>query len=231
MNRVEIIDILTAVQVVDHRTVGEGDILMWGAIIGDLSKDDALQAVLDHRREQPGVWLEPGHIYERVRAIRQDRFQRQPLTDIEAHNDRTDERLAPLILELAEANSVNQVLTYRRPKHNPLTVACTYCHASIGHHCTSGGHTMRRYHDSRVEAASPPQPSEDAAWPICTACHTRPLVTDDDRARGVCTPCQQASTPQPETEVPEKNSENRALPKVSDGPADHPGRRRRHRPG
>ena len=57
MNRDDLIDILTAVQACDHRTIGTADISMWGAIIGDLPKDDALQAVIEHRREEPGVWL------------------------------------------------------------------------------------------------------------------------------------------------------------------------------
>jgi hypothetical protein len=67
----------------------------------------------------------------------------------------------------------------------------------------------QRYHPSRIEAAAspprPPEPAEDTAWPTCTACGTNPLVTDEDVARGVCTPCQQASTHQPNTEAPERN--------------------------
>jgi hypothetical protein len=179
-----------------------------GKPIGDLPKDLAMRAVIEHRREEPGVWLEPGHIYQRVRAIRQDLFQRQPLEDIEAHNDRIDEQLAPLIFELAEARTVDRALKqYHRPRFNPLTVPCAYCHASVGRPCTSGSVTMRGYHPSRLEAASPPKPPEDTAWPTCTACGKNPLVTDEDRARGVCTPCQQASTPQqPETKAAERNN-------------------------
>ena len=61
---------------------------------------------------------------------------------------------------------------------------------------------MRRYHDSRIEASSPPQPPEDTAWPICTACGINPLVTDEDRDRGVCTPCHQAGTPRQPNSFP-----------------------------
>jgi hypothetical protein len=206
MNRAELIDILNAVQVGDHRSIGQVDVDFWAAVIGDLPKDDALRAVIDHRREEPGVWLEPGHIYQRVRAIRQDRFERQPLADIEAHNDRIDARLAPKIVELAESHSVNRVLKYRRPKRNALNVPCPYCHASVGRPCTSSTVTMRNYHPSRLDAVTPPKPPEDTAFPLCTACGTNALVTDDDRARGVCTPCRQASTPQqqPETEGTER---------------------------
>ena len=106
MNREDIIDILTAVAAVDHRTIGQTDVTL-ARLIGDLPKDLAIRAVIDHRRECPGEYLEPGHIYQRVRAIRQDMFQREPLEDIEAHNDRTDERLAPLITELGEAKTVD----------------------------------------------------------------------------------------------------------------------------
>ena len=64
MNRDDVIDVLTAVSAADRRTVGQADVDVWQAVIGDLPKDLAFQAVRDHLREKPGVWLEPGHIYE-----------------------------------------------------------------------------------------------------------------------------------------------------------------------
>ena len=76
----DVIDILTAIAVTDRRTVSGNEVTMWHKIIGDLPKDLALQAVVDHFRERPGVWLEPGHIVAGVRAIRQDRAMRQRLS-------------------------------------------------------------------------------------------------------------------------------------------------------
>jgi hypothetical protein len=186
----------------------EATILAWAEQIAltNLELADLLAGVTAAYRER-GSGFRPlaRDIIAAANAVREDRFQRQPLADIEAHNDQMDERLKSLVFELAEAKSIDRALKYHRPKHNPLNVACTYCHASIGHRCTSGGVTMRRYHDSRLKAAAPPKPPEDTAWPICTACGKNCLVTDEDAARGVCTSCHQASTPQPEAEVPERN--------------------------
>ena len=87
-----------------------------------------------------------------MREIRRDRFERQPLADIEAHNDRINARLAPLIYELAESKSVDHALKpYRRPRHNPLNVSCPYCRATVSRPCTSGSFTMRRYHPARLD--------------------------------------------------------------------------------
>ena len=76
MNHHDIIDLLTAVRAGDNRTVGHGDVEMWHAVIGDIPKLFALEAVIAHRRERPGVWLEPGHIAERWESHRRDRVQR-----------------------------------------------------------------------------------------------------------------------------------------------------------
>jgi hypothetical protein len=62
-----------------------------------------VQAVIDHFRERPGVWLEPGYIVQRVRAMRRDRLERRTLAEIQADKDRLDERMAP---RLAEAEAI-----------------------------------------------------------------------------------------------------------------------------
>lgn len=76
MNRNDVIDVLSVVAAATRRSVGETDVAIWEPIIGSLSKDLALQAVRDHIRENPGVWLEPGHVYQRARAIRRDEMER-----------------------------------------------------------------------------------------------------------------------------------------------------------
>lgn len=86
MKRDDIIDVLTAVAAGDRRTVGEADVTMWGQVINDgtrITKDEALIAVVAHFRERPGVWLEPGHIVERVFARRRDAIDRAPIPAIE----------------------------------------------------------------------------------------------------------------------------------------------------
>jgi hypothetical protein len=61
-------------------------------IIGDLPKELALQAVVDHCREQPDTWLQPGHVCRRVKAMQRDAYERRSLAQIQADNDRRDER-------------------------------------------------------------------------------------------------------------------------------------------
>lgn len=91
MNRDDVIDVLTAVAAGDRRTVGDADVDVWQAIIGELAKDYALQAVRDHMRDRPGVWLEPGHVYQRARALRRDELDRSGLPAIEPRRDAGDE--------------------------------------------------------------------------------------------------------------------------------------------
>ena len=224
MNREDIIDVLTAITAVDRRTVGQADVIVWHDIIGDLPKDLALQAVRDHARECPDVWLQPGHIYQRVRAIRRDMLEREPDEMREARQERLAVKVAQDVAELAAAKAIPDAEPpkYIRPSADPTTgpllqVACPYCRASVGQRCISQStrQPMRRgqrAHPSRIDAARSapkhaPKPAEDAACSLCTACGIRPLVADEDAARGVCTPCVQASTPQqPKTEVPERSN-------------------------
>lgn len=67
MTRDEVIDVLSVVAAATRRTVGELDVTIWQGVIGSLDKADAIQAVGDHLRDKPGVWLEPGHVYQRAR--------------------------------------------------------------------------------------------------------------------------------------------------------------------
>jgi len=163
-------------------------VLAWAEEIEatNLTADDLLAGVTDvYRTHGGGFKAFIADVIEAACKIREDRFQRQQLSDIEAHNDDLDakRRIFELCDTFGETKSVNRALKYQRPKHNPLTVPCTYCRASIGRHCTSGRHTMRRYHDSRIEAAYAAKHPEDATWPTCTACGTHPLVTDLDLPR------------------------------------------------
>lgn len=78
MNRNDVIDVLSVVAAATRRPVGETDVGIWEPVIGSLPKDLALQAVRDHIRDCPGVWLEPGHVYQRVRNMRRDVMERDP---------------------------------------------------------------------------------------------------------------------------------------------------------
>ena len=203
MNRDDIIDLLTVIAAIDHRTAGQTDINVWYDLIGDLPRELAMQATRDHFREEPGVYLEPGHIYQRVRAIKRDIAEREYAAEERAA---IDAKVAAIAAEVAAKRAIPGADPQPRVRnpHDPRRVPCGYCHASAGSPCIaqSTHQPMRqggqRYHPSRIDAAmAPAQPAEDAAWPFCGACHKRPLITNDDVSRGVCRHCRQAATPRP----------------------------------
>lgn len=164
----------------------------------------------------------PARIVQTAREVRRDRAEREDEAERQACEDAFDAALAarnkPLIRGIADtigaAKHPDNARQFTRPSADPtslpvLKVPCTYCKASVGRPCIakSTGRPMReepRAHPARITAAA--KHPEDTVWPVCTACHTRPLVTDADRAHTVCVPCLQASTPQPpDTEAPEEN--------------------------
>jgi hypothetical protein len=76
VDRNDIIDLLTIVQASDNRSVGDPEIVVWHKLLGHLDKDDCTDAILAFRAEEPGKWLEPGHVLTRVRAKIRDRLDR-----------------------------------------------------------------------------------------------------------------------------------------------------------
>jgi hypothetical protein len=167
MTRDDVIDVLTVVAAATRRTVGEADVKIWQEIIGGDDKQLALRGVRDHLADSPGVWLEPGHVHQRVRAYVRDQLQREPDEAREARQ----EALAAKALEDAEALAERKGLpspTARQfPRKsitsiNPLTVHCPWCRSGIGSRCVIPGtqieleeHPPMRtgFHPSRVEAA------------------------------------------------------------------------------
>lgn len=165
MNRDELIDVLTVVAGAYNRTIGETDIQVWGPVLADVPKAHALEAVRQHLRECPGVWLEPGHIYQRWKAFRRDQSEKE-------HTQRVlEEGRAARNLALEQANRdhiarLTELLgrpDYTRPSRsqdfNPLSVPCPYeaCRASVGYVCTNSafGRSKPRTeaHPSRIDAA------------------------------------------------------------------------------
>jgi hypothetical protein len=77
MTRDEMLDLYALVQTRDGREEPtDADELVWARILGQLSVDDCADAIIAHFREQPNVWLQPGHILARVRARRADELAR-----------------------------------------------------------------------------------------------------------------------------------------------------------
>lgn len=158
MNRDDVIDVLSVVAAATRRTIGETDVDVWQAVIGELPKDLSLAAVRDHLRECPGVWLEPGHVFGRVRARLRDQLEREPDRDREARQAELDSRFAEQLAELAAAKSMPAAEKFKRPDVSPLIVDCPWCRAAAGHHCVVPRTTERRpagrAHPARIEAAA-----------------------------------------------------------------------------
>jgi hypothetical protein len=153
MNRDDVIDVLTAVAAADRRTVGHADVDVWQAVIGDLPKDPALQAVRDHLREQPGVWLEPGHVYQRARVFMRDQLEREPTELREARQAALDAKAAE---DAAERVHWVGPLTHRRPGVNSLMQRCPHCGARSGARCVVPGTNRPPYggtHPARIAQA------------------------------------------------------------------------------
>lgn len=136
MNRDDVIDVLSVIAAHDRRTIGEADVILWQNVIGELPVDTALKAVRDHIREEPGVWLESGHVYRRARGFIRDQLEREP--------DEVREARQAVLGVKAAADDAERTPWTGPPKHarrpaNPLLVRCPHCGASPGKHCTAPG--------------------------------------------------------------------------------------------
>ena len=71
MDKRETEQLLIQASAIDSRRVVEPAVIAWQAILSDITYADAQRALVQHRRDQPGVYLEPGHIVQQVRIARQ----------------------------------------------------------------------------------------------------------------------------------------------------------------
>src|SRR5215472_3174449 len=78
MTKAEVARLLAVAAAFDQRTSGEEDDMAWLAAVGDLNFGDAREAVIAHYRDSTERIM-PGHIRQRVKAMRADRLQRVPL--------------------------------------------------------------------------------------------------------------------------------------------------------
>lgn len=117
MNRDDVIDVLTVVAAATRRTVGNADVQVWCGVIGHLPKQLALDAVVQHFKNKPGVWLEPGHVVAGAHQIALDEKMREPL-------------------QLGPKQRKGPVPTaYEAVLHQP----CVHCEAPAGEYCTRDG--------------------------------------------------------------------------------------------
>ena len=124
----------------------------------DFTDAEADQAVDIFYSRGGDVRPKPGDIITVLIAERTDKFMRQSLKDIEAHNDARYVRLAPYIDDVAEAKSVNTALKYQRRECNPLLVPCPYapCRAIPGPGAANPA--AKPCADTTTPASTPPNP-------------------------------------------------------------------------
>lgn len=153
MTRDDVIDVLTTVAACDRRTVGEADVAVWMEIIGDLPKGLAVKAVINHFRDRPDTWLQPGHVRAGVRAIRKGQFEELLETQRAVYEGVCDRKALDPIRELAEQKAIPDLDAppRRPPSGNPRARRCPWCRAGIGDPCAdSAGTHLRHYHPVRT---------------------------------------------------------------------------------
>lgn len=112
MDEREAFQLLTLASARDNRTVSQSVAMVWAADLERVALVDAVDALTLHYREQPGVWLQPGHVIAGARRVRVARerverlarpaigpnritldraeFERQTLAAIESRRTGTD---------------------------------------------------------------------------------------------------------------------------------------------
>lgn len=72
MNLSETADLLSAMSAFDRRTIGDGDVIAWQAVLPDAAFEDCLEAIKRHYAEHT-EWMMPAHVRHLVRDIVQER--------------------------------------------------------------------------------------------------------------------------------------------------------------
>ncbi len=157
MNHDEMVDVLSVVAAATRRTIGRADVEIWMGVCGDVPEDFARQAIRDHMRDNPGVWLEPGHIWQRWKAYRRDESGREVARGIHADEAIANQRRLKAIAEGVGTGA--PVARQRKTPDLELSVRCPWgpCRADVGRVCVGhDGKPLRKtkYHPSRTDAAN-----------------------------------------------------------------------------
>ena len=70
MDHRETEQLLILASAIDSRRVTNVMVSAWQAVLADVAYTDAEVALVAHRRAQPGVYLEPGHIVQQAKIER-----------------------------------------------------------------------------------------------------------------------------------------------------------------
>ncbi len=111
MSETEIRQLLGYACANDGRKWSEGLLLAWQVALQDASDpQECLLAMRAHYQERPGVWLEPGHILERIRIKQRAAAERK-------HEKELHEQLPPLEHERSHQAYLAALAEYRRARY------------------------------------------------------------------------------------------------------------------
>jgi len=116
LNEAQTTQLLSLISVIDGRHIDLIVVRAWMDVLGDLPQWAVADALTKFRRDQPGVWLEPGHLYKMAHPVvvanRQAqeqatlmRFQPEPIS----RDTRMDEKHRELLREYDAFNQRSMV--------------------------------------------------------------------------------------------------------------------------
>jgi len=113
VNATETGQLLAFAALYDNRKVGDPDIVAWLEAIGDLPYADARSAVAGHYGESTERIM-PGHVRTRVKAMRRERLERDPVAappaELADDPGKYREALKGEIRRIADARSVQKAI-------------------------------------------------------------------------------------------------------------------------
>lgn len=111
MNVQQTAAVLAKAAAVDNRDVGQAAVMAWHEIIGDLDLAECLEAVARHRRDSPGVYLEPGHVRRIAKVIRDENRKGDVIRALPAvpQNPAGAERVRQVLAELAAKRAMPEL--------------------------------------------------------------------------------------------------------------------------
>ncbi len=137
MTRAEVADILTAISSFDLRTVGEADVIAWHAVLGDLDKALALEAVVVHHKTSTDR-IKPAHVVGIARGLLRDRLDKAAGEDFRAALP-----AAPYSGGLP-INAEGDPVWSAYDVNGAITRECPRCHAEPNCACVTGRGTAQR---------------------------------------------------------------------------------------
>lgn len=136
----EVVDVLTAIASFDLRTVGQSDVVAWHAVIGDLDKALALEAVVIHHKTSTDR-IKPAHVIGIARSIKRDRMAKNVAAD--NHVAVSTHAIGPAYQGLPIAVEGDPVWD-AYDVGDAITRECPRCHALANDACVTSRDTAQR---------------------------------------------------------------------------------------